>query len=102
MLLSRSAFGHRGIHPGDDVAVIGDGTGAYWARLGKFHIVAEVMGMGHGAEMFWRSPEESRARVYEAFVGAHAKIVVGTCPTELLDTWLQISGTSFCFRRLQD
>jgi hypothetical protein len=30
-----------GAQPGDKVAVIADGTGAYWARLGKLRIVAE-------------------------------------------------------------
>ncbi len=91
-----------GIHPGDSVAVIGDGTGAYWARLGKFHIVAEVMGMGHGAEQFWKSPEESRAKVCDTFLRANAKIAVGACPAEIPEGWQRIPGTPFCFRRLRD
>src|SRR5205085_3008595 len=85
-----------GIHQDDHVAIIGDGTGAYWARLGKFHIVAEVMGMGHGAELFWESREQSRAKIYEAFARAQARIAVSKCPAEIPDGWLQISETSFC------
>ena len=90
-----------GIRPGEKVAIIGDGTGAYWARLAKLRIVAEIMGMGHGAEQFWRSPQETRRTIYGVLAGAHAQAVVGACSDQAaLDGWQHISGTKFCIRRL--
>lgn len=90
-----------GIHPGDKVAVIGDGTGAYWARLAKVRIVAEIMGMGHGAEHFWQSPEETRQKIYGILAGTHAQVVVGGCSDQAArDGWQRISGTNFCVRGL--
>jgi len=93
-----------GIRPGDKVAVIGDGTGAYWARLAKLRIIAEIMDANHGPREFWDSPEEVRESVYQIFAKTPAKLVVSTCrvcPPGLMNGWENIAGTPYCVYRLQ-
>jgi hypothetical protein len=85
-----------GAGPGDKVAVIGDGTGAYWARLAKLQIVAEVMGANHGSTKFWESPEETKERVYAAFASAGASLAVASCPSPGSNGWQAIAGTDYC------
>ena len=85
-----------GARPGDKVAVIGDGTGAYWARLAKLRIVAEVMGANHGATQFWQSPEETQETVYAAFASAGASLTVASCPSHASNDWQPITGTDYC------
>lgn len=69
-----------GSGPGSKVAIIGDDTGAYWARLGRPRIVSEIMGMNHGSTEFWTSSEEVRQQVYNGFRQAHTQLVASTCP----------------------
>lgn len=93
-----------GAQPGDRVAIIGDGTDAYWARLEKLRIVAEIMDANHGSKEFWDSPEEVRRHVYDIFALAGAKLVVTSCPTyppKSSSGWEQIEGTPYCMRPLQ-
>ncbi len=94
---------HMGAQPGDMVAVIGDGTGAFWARLGKLRIVAEIMDANHGSREFWNAPEEMQQQAYDAFTRAHAKLVVASCPPSppgSLTGWESIAGTPYCVRLL--
>ena len=94
-----------GMKPGDKVAVIADGTGAYWARLAKLRIVAEIMDMNHGSREFWTSPPDVRKNVYRVFAQAHAAVVVTSCPAyppEIPDGWQHIEGTPYCMRSLSD
>ena len=56
-----------GSGPGSKVAIIGDDTGAYWARLGRLRIVSEIMGVNHGLTEFWTSSEEVRQQVCNGF-----------------------------------
>jgi len=90
-----------GVQPGDKIAVIADGTGAYWARLAKLRIVAEIMDMNHGAREFWNSPPDARQNVYRVFAQTHATVVVGMCPPEIPDGWQPIEGTPYCVRSLR-
>jgi hypothetical protein len=90
-----------GLRPGDKVAVIGDGTGAYWARLAKLKVVAEIMAMNHGSEEFWNSPPEIKENAYKAFASAHATKVIAACPGNppaIPDSWQGIPGTAYCIR----
>jgi hypothetical protein len=90
-----------GSRPGDRVAVIGDGTGAYWARLAKLRIVAEVMGANHGPAEFWGSSAETRQEVYAAFVRAGAVLTVSSCPSDAPAGWQPIAGTNYCVLQLR-
>ncbi len=90
---------HMGIEPGDKVGVIADGTGAYWARLAKLRIVAEIMNMNHGVSEFWNSPPETRQNVYRVFAQTHARVIVASCPPtppEIPDGWQHLDGTPYC------
>lgn len=85
-----------GARSGDKVAVIGDGTGAFWARLAELRIVAEVMGANHGSAQFWASSEETKDRVYAAFAGTGASLAVASCPARAAAGWQPIPGTEYC------
>jgi hypothetical protein len=89
-----------GVNAGDKVAVIGDGTGAYWARLAKVRIVAEIMGAKRGAQEFWSAPEGTKQQVYNVFASAHAKLVMSSCPPVVPADWTQIAGTNYCLLQL--
>lgn len=84
-----------GLLPGDKVAIIGDGTGAYWARLAKVRIVAEVMAADHDAQRFWRSSEAVQQSVLGAFAATGAKMVLtDTAPKDPGGGWIPIKGTA--------
>jgi len=102
-VVAAEKLGRMGLHAEDKVAVIGDGTGAYWARLGKLRIVAEIMDMNHGSTEFWNASPEVQQHVYETFAHTHAKVVVSkcpTCPSRSLAGWERIEGTPYCVRYL--
>jgi len=89
-----------GASSGDKVAIIGDGTSAYWARLAKVRIVAEIMGGNRGALEFWNAPEETKQKAYGAFASTHAKLVMSACPADIPPDWAQIVGTNYCVLQL--
>ena len=102
-LVAAKQLQRMGAQPGDKVAVIADGTDAFWARLGKLRIVAEIMDANGGSREFWNAPEQVHQQVYDLFARAHAKLVVTSCPPCPSGTpsgWSQIGGTSYCVRRL--
>jgi len=93
-----------GAQPGDKVAVITDGNGAFWARLAKLRVVAEIMDGNNGTKEFWEAPEEVHQQVYDIFAHTHAKLVVTECPPGLPITpngWQKIPETPYCVRPLQ-
>ena len=89
-----------GASAGDKVAIIGDGTSAYWARLAKVRIVAEVMGGKRGAQEFWNAPQATKHQAYSAFASAHATVVMSSCPAIIPADWTQIAGTNYCVLQL--
>lgn len=105
-LVAAQELRRMGAKPGDKVAVIGDGASAYWARLGKLRIVAEVMDTGadgnQGSKEFWHAPEGVRQNVYRLMAEAHATAVVASCPASPVENvgWKSIAGTSYCVRPL--
>ncbi len=68
-----------GVEPGDRVAVIGPGIRAYWARLARVRIVAEVPAWA--TRDFWTADAQVRRTILERFVEAGAKIVVNEAGT---------------------
>jgi hypothetical protein len=91
-----------GVRPGDKVAVIGDGTGAYWAHLANLRIVAEIMSAHHDSEEFWRAPQEVKQQVYDTFWSVHAQLLIASCPPSKPSDWTQIAGTSYCVLELRE
>jgi hypothetical protein len=102
-LKAAEQLGQMGLNPGDKIAVILDGTGAYWAHLAKLRIVAEIMDTFHGSREFWNAAPEVQQHVFELFRGAHAKAVVTNCPAcppGIPLGWESIQGTPYCVRSL--
>ena len=91
-----------GIRPGNGLAYVGDRTGptfAYWARLARARVVANVEDE-HGA--FWRLPAARRARLLAALraeSGARA-IVTSAAAARRSAGWLPVRGTAYSYRRL--
>jgi hypothetical protein len=92
-----------GLQPGDKVAVIMNGTGAYWAHLAKLRIVAEIMDTGGGTAEFWSAPTRVQQQVLDIFAHTGARVVVTVCPGEPmpLASWEQIAGSPYCVHNLK-
>jgi hypothetical protein len=95
----KAAEGSRnmGLKAGDPVAIIGDGTAQYWARLGRFKIVAEAFSPEAGSMRFWSEPPERRKLAYECLGRAGAKVVVAWNPPESARdaSWRQVATTNY-------
>jgi hypothetical protein len=102
-LVAAEELRRMGAQPGDRVAVIGDAASAYWARLAKLHIVAEIMDANSGAKEFWSAPDEVKQNVYQAFAQTHAELLVTSCPLDpcpIPSGWRRLDRTPYCIRPL--
>jgi len=84
------------------MAIIGDGDWSYWAELGHFRLVAEIMSPDEVS--FWALPNQQRQRVYNAMKDAGAAAIVTQPPLPLAtldDGWTQIGSTTFYLRSLK-
>jgi hypothetical protein len=92
-----------GVQPGDRIAIIMNGTAAYWAHLAKLRIVAEIMDTGGGTAEFWSAPAPVQQQVLDVFARTGAKVVVTVCPLSIsaIAGWEQIAGTPYCVRHLE-
>lgn len=101
----RAAEGLRnmGLPAGEKVAIIGDGDVQYWARLGKFKIVAEVFAPDAERMPFWGESWERRGLAYECFRRAGAKAAVVWSPTASVDPgWERVGNTNYFVRFLTE
>jgi len=73
-----------GLRPGDDLAIIGDGLFAYWARLARVRLVAELP--SSSAESHWRSGRERQDALLQKFRQAGAMAVVAAGPPPGLES----------------
>ncbi|HEY7316608.1 MAG TPA: hypothetical protein VIE89_03470 [Candidatus Binatia bacterium] len=84
-----------GLRTGEPVGSVGWTYSAYWARMARVRVIAEVPEEGRLA--FWLSGTEKRAAVMQLFqeVGVKAVVAadvpVGSAPTN----WQQIGGTDY-------
>ncbi len=96
---------NRGLHSGDRVALIGDGTGAYWAHLARLQIVAEIPAATPAslpALDFWESGPKLQQKALWILeqTGAIAVIAganpsaVDSVPSTAPVRWKRIDGTS--------
>ena len=87
-----------GIKQGDKIATVGYSVpySAYWARVGKFKIVAEII--RQDADKFWSKSEDVKRQVIKSFAKTGAKVIVTNhLPKDLLKgKWIQI-GSSECY-----
>jgi hypothetical protein len=86
-----------GLKAGDPVAVIGTGETEFWARLGRFKIVAEVFAPDPGSRGFWAASPQQRNLALKSLGGTGAKVVVAWNPPKnyLGAGWSQISSTNY-------
>jgi hypothetical protein len=85
-----------GLRAGDWVAVIGEGRDDYWARLGRFKIVAEVLSPDVARMQFWTEPSERRKLAYECLRNSGAKVVVVWAPPSTMDSgWTRVANTNY-------
>lgn len=79
-----------GLHPGDSVAIIGDGTGAYWAHLARLRIIAEIPAASASrpelpARDFWESNPDLQQEALRILARTGAKAVIAGANTSILD-----------------
>ncbi len=79
-----SALADHGIQPGDKVASVGGIGTAYWARLLRVRLAAEV----HWAPGFWSSAPEAQRRAIAACRTSRAKVIVSSS----IPTWANGTG----------
>jgi 4-amino-4-deoxy-L-arabinose transferase-like glycosyltransferase len=80
-----------GIRPGDRVGFIGDTFSAYWARLARVRIVAEIT--RKDANVFWAADQATKDRALKAFADAGAKAVVTNRLPPPHDGWQRITDS---------
>ncbi len=84
-----------GVEPGEKAAIIGYGFDAFWARLARVKIVAEMLDAD--AKGFWQGDEALQISVLRAFAGTGAKAVVAEYVPEYaqLEGWHQVGDSNF-------
>ena len=96
-----AALQEMGIAAGAPVAFVGYSYSAYWARLARLKIVAEIH--PEDVERFWTVDEAARSSVLRAFRKAGAKVVVTEPPTTagVPAGWAGIGSTGYLVSVLQ-
>jgi hypothetical protein len=97
---------NNGLHPGDEVALIGHGTEAYWAHLARLRVVAEIPAhitthQTRPALDFWESGTEQQQKALSILERTGARAVVagsqlsleGSVPSVVTAPWKKIDGT---------
>ena len=86
---------HLGLDAGDKVATLGSGYNAYWARLGRLKIVAEIQ--SNDATSFWSSSEHTKSGIFAACERAGAKaMVTREVPSAGPgSSWVKLGGTGY-------
>lgn len=93
-----------GIRPGDKVAMIGDSFRAYWARLARARIVAEIASRGPYDEItagdennFWKASDAVKSEVFEAMARTGAVMVItDNIPPFISSTgWQRLGNTRY-------
>jgi hypothetical protein len=91
-----------GLQAGDPVAVIGTGEVNYWARLGRFRIIAEAFAPEPANAQFWGATPERRAIAYQCFRRSGARAVVAWSPPLGKEAaWTRIGTTNYYVYFLQ-
>jgi hypothetical protein len=91
----------QGLERGDEVGFIGYSYSAYWARLARLKIIAEI----HPEDIraFWEADAEQRERALKAFAeaGAEAVIAEPTGGESPPPGWESIGGTAYLIHRFR-
>lgn len=83
-----------GVRPGEPVAVIGYAYSAFWARLARVKIIAEMLDTD--ASAFWYGTAELKQTVIQAFRSTGARAIVGESVPDGAgtDSWRQVGDTN--------
>lgn len=91
-----------GVIPGDEVASIGYGFNALWARLARVRIVAEITSGSVEAPTgdvarFWAADPSVRKKVYALLAGSGAKVIVANRVPGVVaaDGWQRLGETDY-------
>jgi hypothetical protein len=90
-----------GVQPGDSVAVLGEGEGAYWAHWARVSIVAELWTIDSAP--FWTGSSDVQQAVLRSMQDLGAKVVVWrrdaerSCPHD----WVTLPENSGCMSLLK-
>lgn len=89
-----------GVGPGDRIGFVGYAFGAYFARLGRMQIVAQIR--AQDAAQFWEADPSRREAALEAFARAGARAVVAdhTPAGGPPEGWIRVTGTGHWVRLL--
>jgi len=89
-----------GLEPGMPVAFIGYSYYAYWARLGRLRIIAELR--PEEFEQFWTASPAVRDEVLAAFASSGARVILSEpVPTSAsIEGWEAVGETGYLIRRL--
>jgi hypothetical protein len=89
-----------GVKQGDSVGFVGDSFGAYWARLARLRIVAEIPPQDAGS--FWDTDSDRRSGVLRAFASAGTVAVIAAKPdiTPIEPGWQDVGETGYVVRFL--
>ncbi|MBE2199753.1 MAG: hypothetical protein IAE79_14155 [Anaerolinea sp.] len=84
-----------GLQPGDHVGIIGYGFDAFWARLARVKIVAEMP--PEAADAFWLAGDEVQEQVLAAFAYSGAQAIVAEYVPAYADTsgWQPVGNSSY-------
>jgi len=89
---------NQGLRAGDPVGSVGYTYGAYWARMARLHVVAEIAQIPEdGATVFWSSNTTKQAVVMDLFRNTGAKAVVGSSVPvgSVPANWQRIADTDY-------
>jgi 4-amino-4-deoxy-L-arabinose transferase-like glycosyltransferase len=88
-----------GVREGDRVGLVGYSFTAYWARLARLRIVAEIA-PAH-ADAFWAAAAGTQAEILRRFADAGASVVVAEPPRTVPPPgWVEVGSTGYLLRRL--
>lgn len=90
-----AALAQGGVEAGSRVAILGTGYRDYWARIGRYRIVAEAP--QPDAPGFWRADPASQRRALEAFAAAGASVLVARDLPPEAQGWTWIRGSPYAF-----
>ncbi|MGH8130200.1 MAG: hypothetical protein ACRES3_05035, partial [Steroidobacteraceae bacterium] len=89
-----------GVEPGTPVAFIGYSYYAYWARLGRLRIIAEVR--PEEFDQFWTASAAVRDELLAAFASSGARVVLSepVSSSASIEGWDAVGETGYLIRRL--
>ena len=86
-----------GLRANDQVAVLGDGSISYWARLGRFEIIAEIDPLDPAGLKYWANNEGQRQAARDLVMHAGSRAIVAWNPPagSSSENWKQVASTHY-------